>query len=311
MRFLLIRNDNIGDLICTTPAIEALRKKFPHAQIDIVVNSYNAFVIKNNPYLNKIYIYTKTKHIKGIFSKIRVLIEKLKIFYSIRKKRYDVCVVFRASYSPYAQQFAKISRASLKIGPKNPKGKDIFDYHPFFSSEMHEVEYCFECLKPLKVFYKGEKLYCWVEPEFVEKFKNLNINLLFHISARKQENKMSFNKLKKIFTLLDKPIYITCAPEDMKMAEELEKTTKAEFIKTGSLFELLGVIKNAKLFVTLEGGTLHIGPALGIKTIGIFGSSNVNRWHPWGYKELAIKSPTGKAEDISEEFIVKHILNIY
>ena len=34
----LVRNDNIGDLICTTPAIEALRKKYPNNQIDIVIN---------------------------------------------------------------------------------------------------------------------------------------------------------------------------------------------------------------------------------------------------------------------------------
>ncbi|HDX6325756.1 TPA: lipopolysaccharide heptosyltransferase family protein, partial [Campylobacter fetus subsp. venerealis] len=39
MKILLIRNDNIGDLICTTPAIEALRKHFRNDQIDIVVNS--------------------------------------------------------------------------------------------------------------------------------------------------------------------------------------------------------------------------------------------------------------------------------
>ena len=36
-KILLVRNDNVGDLICTTPAIEALRKKYPNNQIDIVV----------------------------------------------------------------------------------------------------------------------------------------------------------------------------------------------------------------------------------------------------------------------------------
>jgi heptosyltransferase-3 len=53
MKILLVRNDNIGDLICTTPAIEALRKKYPKAQIDIVVNSYNFVAINNNPFSKK------------------------------------------------------------------------------------------------------------------------------------------------------------------------------------------------------------------------------------------------------------------
>ena len=38
MKILLIRNDNIGDLICTTPAIQALAKKYGAENIDIVVN---------------------------------------------------------------------------------------------------------------------------------------------------------------------------------------------------------------------------------------------------------------------------------
>lgn len=63
-KILLIRNDNIGDLICTTPAIEALRKKYPNNQIDIVVNSYNIQAIENNPFINHVYCYTKTKHTK-------------------------------------------------------------------------------------------------------------------------------------------------------------------------------------------------------------------------------------------------------
>ncbi len=49
-KILLVRNDNIGDLICTTPVVEALRKKYPQSQIDIVVNSYNYCAIVNNPF---------------------------------------------------------------------------------------------------------------------------------------------------------------------------------------------------------------------------------------------------------------------
>jgi len=66
MKVLLVRNDNLGDLICTTPAIEALRKKYSKAKIDIVVNSYNYLGIRNNPFVDKIYIYTKPEH-KKIF----------------------------------------------------------------------------------------------------------------------------------------------------------------------------------------------------------------------------------------------------
>ena len=56
MKILLVRNDNIGDLINTTPAITALRKYYPSAQIDILVNTENQSAIFNNPAINQIYI---------------------------------------------------------------------------------------------------------------------------------------------------------------------------------------------------------------------------------------------------------------
>ncbi|MBM3273219.1 glycosyltransferase family 9 protein, partial [Candidatus Kaiserbacteria bacterium] len=44
-RILVIRRDNIGDLICTTPLLAALRKQWPHAWIGVLANSYNAPIL--------------------------------------------------------------------------------------------------------------------------------------------------------------------------------------------------------------------------------------------------------------------------
>ena len=60
-RVLFIRRDNIGDLICTTPAIHALRKNFPAAKIGVLVNSYNADAVAGNPDVDEVYIYEKAK----------------------------------------------------------------------------------------------------------------------------------------------------------------------------------------------------------------------------------------------------------
>ena len=116
MKILLVRNDNIGDLICTTPAIEALRKAHPRAQIDIVVNSLNACVVRGNPFLNKIYIYTKPKHVKGAAAKVRAFWGKCKILLQIRHEKYDATVIFRSSYSPSAAIFARAAGAKTTIG---------------------------------------------------------------------------------------------------------------------------------------------------------------------------------------------------
>lgn len=52
-RILVIRRDNIGDLVCTLPLIRALREYFPRAWIGALANSYNRDVLMGNPDLKR------------------------------------------------------------------------------------------------------------------------------------------------------------------------------------------------------------------------------------------------------------------
>ena len=49
---LVVRSDKIGDVVLTTPAIAALRKKYPEAKITGVVSTTASEVYRSNPHLN-------------------------------------------------------------------------------------------------------------------------------------------------------------------------------------------------------------------------------------------------------------------
>jgi ADP-heptose:LPS heptosyltransferase len=307
MKILLIRNDNIGDLVCTTPVIEALKKKYPDAKIDIVVNSYNYVAIDKNPFVNTIYCYTKPKHKKNTLDKIKALLGKIKIMFKIFANKYDVSVVFRSGYSSSAEQFSNLSGAKMRIGVKDKNNKDNFTHHIDVNRDNHEVEFCFDCLKPLGVEYGGENLFFYVPDDLKNRYKQYKNNILFHISSRIKENKYSKEKFKTIIDNIDANILISAEPVDFESAKWLEENTKAKWIKTDSLIDLAGLISNVKLFVTLDGGAMHIAPALGIKTIAISGKTNMNKWYPWGYKDLVIQDKTKIAENIEVEKIIEKI----
>jgi heptosyltransferase-3 len=61
-KILVIRRDNIGDLVCTTPLISALRRRHPRAHIAALVNTYNRQVLEGHPDLDAVYAYAKAKH---------------------------------------------------------------------------------------------------------------------------------------------------------------------------------------------------------------------------------------------------------
>ncbi len=301
-KILLVRNDNIGDLICTTPAIEALRKKYPTAQIDIVVNSYNQCAIYKNPFVNKIFCYTKPKHKKSLADKVSAFFGKTKMLFEIFSAKYDAVVVFRGGYSKSAELFATASRASARVGVKNPKGSDSFTHYAEIKSGMHEVEFCFECLRPFGVEYGGEKTLISPKDELRDAFGYAKDKTLVHISSRKKENQISAKKWIEIIKALQtKEILINSSPDDKEKASEIAKESGAEMAYTKNFDELVALISNSKTLITLDGGALHIGPALGVKTIGIIGSSDFERWYPWGAKEFCIKSNTGMAEDVGVE----------
>lgn len=307
-KILLVRNDNIGDLICTTPIFEAIRKKYSNVQMDIVVNSYNYEVINKNPFVDKIYCYTKPKHKKSILDKIKTSFGKLKILIDINREKYDVVIILRSDYSKSAELFSIISQAKYKIGVKNLKGKDKFNIHIPVDNSKHEVEFCFDCVREFDVILNNENTFFYVPEFLIEKYKEYKDYLLIHISSRKELNKYDKDKFLNLINFLNEyKILISSEPDDFKIAEYLEKNSRAKFIKTKSLLDLAGLISNVKLFITLDGGAMHVGPAVNTKTISISGDTNMNKWYPWGYKEYVVQSKTKKINDIRIEEVLEKI----
>jgi glycosyl transferase, family 9 len=276
MKILLIRNDNIGDLICTTPAIEALRKAYPDAIIDIVVNSLNECVVYQNPFINQIFSYTKTKHKKSILDKIRVFFEKCLVCLKIWQQRYDVAVVFRTHYSPSAMLFARLGakRVIAVDSDKRPQ-KVITDKIKF--NGMHEIIFCCEILKPLGVKYDNEKT-LYVPKNPISDFKDF---VFFHISAREPRNILSDKKILAILEFLKtKFSLIAITAENRDFANHISKISNVKYVETLNIDDLANILGAAKFAITLEGGVSHLAPTLGVKTLVIFGSQQPERWAP-------------------------------
>lgn len=291
MKILLIRNDNIGDLINTTPAIEALRKKYPGAQIDIVVNSLNRCAIDDNPFINHIYCYTKSKHKKGLKTKLSVLLQKRSLLKTIRRQNYDICILFRYDFSPSSVQWVKASKAAMTIGVRNPKGRNAFTHNITPDPTAHEVMTCFSLLKPLEIDYQNEKTRFDIPNEMKAPYQKYADTIGFHCSSRMPENKYPFEQFKSIIEgLQPEKMILTAEPADFAAAEKLATETGCIFVKTKSFQDCAALLSHCQLIITLDGGVAHVGPALGVKTITLLGKNNIERWHPWGAKEYCFEN---------------------
>lgn len=341
-KILFIRRDNIGDLICTTPAIHAVRQAYPEAKIGILVNTYNAEAIMNNPDIDEIYIYEKAKHFPEK-SKLSVWLNNVKVLMKIRKEKYDIAVAC-GSYSPRLARFIYMTGAKLRIGylPENIE-KSFFYNLPIkeIQKPMHEVERVFDLLAPLeikgvpdkmKIFPSQEKIQ-WMK-EFLEskrflasdqnhKIRQNNLLIAFHISSRKPENRWSAEKFINLARLIQKnhnniDIMLLWSPGSEKNPYHPGDDEKAEYIikavpeiiavKTLQLSELIAALSLVNLVVCLDGGAMHIAAALGKPLVTLWGSTDPIRWKPWGVDHILIQSNGKKAENIDVE-LVYHAVN--
>src|SRR6202035_3183521 len=96
LSILVLRNNDLGDLVTVTPLFQVLRSAFPEAHIVAAVCSWAKDILKNNPYISEVIDCNAPWHNHRAGSKS--LIRPLKyIFQSPEMKRlqsenFDVCI---------------------------------------------------------------------------------------------------------------------------------------------------------------------------------------------------------------------------
>ncbi|MES2800094.1 MAG: glycosyltransferase family 9 protein [Bacteroidota bacterium] len=109
-RILIIQTAFLGDVILATPVVSELKRLFPDAKVDFLVKKGNESLLENNPHLNEVFVFDKSK---GKWLSMWRLIQ---IF---RAKKYDLVInLHRFGSSGF---ITALSGAKKKYGfKKNP-----------------------------------------------------------------------------------------------------------------------------------------------------------------------------------------------
>ena len=137
-KILVIRRDNIGDLVCTTPLIAALRQRFPQGWLGALVNSYNAPVLDGNPYLDEVFVYTKAKHRGHGESLPGILWLRLKMMRRLHAMELDDVIIATTSPQPRVIKLARWLKPKRVIGFGAVDGLDLA--LPLDDAKRHEVD---------------------------------------------------------------------------------------------------------------------------------------------------------------------------
>jgi ADP-heptose:LPS heptosyltransferase len=163
MKVLILKRDKVGDMLLVTPMLEHLRQRMPQAEIHMLANDYNAWVIEGNRNLDRVWIYPRVRH--GASVRPLALLEQAWQVLALRRQHFDFAIAAGGVVSPRAagrivRLGARRTVAYAGAGPDaaNAVFRKLSDPIAYDRS-LHEVESNLRLLQPLGVTMPDSPMY--------------------------------------------------------------------------------------------------------------------------------------------------------
>ncbi|HSB71894.1 MAG TPA: glycosyltransferase family 9 protein [Candidatus Methylomirabilis sp.] len=315
-RILVVRKDNIGDVLCTTPALRALRRAFPEAFLAILVSEHCRPVLKHNPDVDEVLVYRKAKHDSRRFG-VPALWGLARVLKDLRARRFDLAIGLGRPCSRSSAWLAYASGSPWRLGYASP-GLHPF---PFFlnltrdpgAKTSHEVDGCLDLLSSIGVSPAGRQLTLNPDPGAQAAIRSRLARegvrdgagiALVHISSRREANRWPLASFARAADLLRERFGLTIAiswapgdagnplfPGDDGKAEEVARCMQGRpiLLATPALDDLIAAMSLSDFVLSADGGPVHIAAALGIPLVALFGQAGITTWAPVSEKSVVLK----------------------
>jgi heptosyltransferase-2 len=282
---LVIQLQPFGDALLTTSYFQAIKKKIPNVQIHYLIKKKFQKAITNHPFIDNI-IPIKISSGFGYY------LERIKIIFRIRKEKYDL--IIDQQNLPSTQIIGLLSGAKYRLGYEDARFSFAYNVKSKRGDNKYSASKKFDILLPLGIKEEKYELFFYISDgakKFIDNWlhkNNLHNKLFICISpgtpvVGKKWRLSSFSRLSAlIIEKLDYSIVIVWAPNEKSDAEEVFNNVKGSCIlapKT-DLMEVSALIKKSKLLICNDGGLNHLAVAAKVKTLAIFGTTDVVGWSP-------------------------------
>ncbi|KPL01354.1 MAG: hypothetical protein AMJ91_00305 [candidate division Zixibacteria bacterium SM23_73_3] len=303
-RLLVIRTDRVGDVVLSTPVLEAIKSRFPQSYLAMMVSPYATDVVKNNPNLDDVIIDdadSSHKGIKGFFKLVK----------EIKKKHFDVGVLLRPTL--------RLALLLLLAGIRYRIGTGYRFYQVFFNRKVyvhrkinlrHEAEYNLDLLRPLGIrpprilpqMYLSQE-----EEEFARQILNEfsltpeEMVVVIHPGSGNSSLNLPAKRFAEVADrLIEKfnaKIIFTGTKMEKGLVDFIKNNMKHAAVDLAgrtNLRELSAVLKSCHVVISNSTGPMHLAVALGTPTVAIFCpifAAGPIRWGPYGEGNEVILPP--------------------
>jgi heptosyltransferase I len=295
-RILVIRLSSIGDILHTLPALQDLRRSFPAARLDWLVERRMSFLLSAFQGIDGIHVVDTSKLKRQPWDPMAWR-ESAKLVKELRSIRYDVCIDFQGLLKTAFIGFLSGARVRLGFGRELVRERPA---HWMYHQRLPET--CGNChitvRNRLLAYQAGARpaddlpaiLSRPVDEEFIEsRLKTGRIESFIVINPgagwpTKRWPPDRYGALAaRILKDLSIPVIVTTGPGEVGLFEAMARECPVSGLTHLSVdfLKLIPLFRKATAVISGDTGPYHLACAMKVPTVGIFGSTAPERNGPW------------------------------
>jgi heptosyltransferase-2 len=310
---ILLRGPNwVGDAVLAIPAMKAIRNTYPRAEITLLVRPWVAGVFSSAPFVDHVWSEPRPAGV----------LDWMRLSRSIRAKGFDLALLFPNSFESAAMTF--FGRVPQRVGyATDGRGWLLTHSIKVAGPKRHQVHYYLELASAVSAPVDHPSIEIAASPEEKSqarrllasagiapdrKFLVLNPGAAYGSAKRWGEDRFA-EAGDSLASEFDMDVAIVGSETERSIAERVQGLMRSRVAvlngKT-SLETLVGVISESSLILTNDSGPMHIGAALGVPTVAVFGATDDIVTGPWGRRTRIVKEPVDCSPCMLRECPIDH-----
>jgi ADP-heptose:LPS heptosyltransferase len=322
-QILVLRLDEIGDMVLTTPLLRELRRNAPQAWITLVVKPDTQNLVEFCPYANEVLVFDW--RLKGRLAELR---RHAKAFMFARKhlwRRFDLAVVPRWGVDYYDATFlAYMSGTPRRVAysehSSEAKAQLNRGYDQLITQALdgrgvkHEVEFNLELLQLLSGEVNDSRLELWLTEDdraFARKILAAHgvgggdLVIAFSPGSRAKTRCWPLERWielgRRLKRELQTRLVIVGSEQEKELGACIEKALGGTVINlagSATLRQTSAILKCCSLTVSNDSGPMHLAAAAGSAVVEIschprggdpYHGNSPNHFHPWGVPHVVLQ----------------------
>jgi lipopolysaccharide heptosyltransferase II len=317
-RILAVKVHGLGDSVMVRSILEHFRRRHPGVEIGILAGPANRDVLTTG---SEYQLHQYDQRTLGVSTILRTLRD-------IRKRRYEAAIDFEQG-SLAGAAFIRATGIPVRAGflPLNDSAKATLLTHPIRFHEEDSMWTSFKRLMriidrdlpedistmplPLDDHTRRSTLE-WMRAKTCRVSRQ---SIAFHLGCAPSRSYRRW-PVERFVALAEQLrveranlfIVLTGQPSERPLIEQFSSSYSGPVVDAtglGSIGKTAALLSECELLVSNDTGIMHLGAAMGVPTVGIFGSASPRRWAPVGPHATAVSASGIECSPCAETYLLR------